>query len=913
MARAPVYDPKDQEPVTGPDLEQLEESPQTPAELLERIPTMSAKEGAEHDKHRGFSDTAKHLKKSEEPHGGGTSDSLYRKKDASHRSAEVMAEQTWVRRWILGKRGAVGGGVLGLLIGGLIWGFSILQGPFQFIHLAQSLAQFHLASQEDQADNRFSKMVRLIATRGDARETRVGALSSSYAGKIESKIKATGIQPDYQGVFKNFSGFVIDPNDEAAKRNFGDTPQKMKDYWEGKGVTLIDGDTMAGRPDLKGKLYAEGGGRFAGQSRVLVRRMLGEAGYSKIGSVVPARVFGKYGGVDWHPIRREFNRKSNETLTKMFERMKKSNEEELSKGAGALAPEDKSPEVPADENGDTAAQKNEKLKARDRLKDARAGVNDFLAGKTGTALGGGALGVGVACIIYSLDKQAGEIKYAQVVLPTMREGMKFVTLGHQVMNGEDVDQDQLSFYSQQFYGKDANGKKTSWTQARSIQAEEGQAQTGTDADETLKTINKGSPFSGINDVPGIKTVCSTGGQIVAGILGFGINVLSGDFFALASGVGQYFALGPVLDQAAKWLAGNAVSKFPVGADLGNEANFGVRLFANGQAVSHGGRKLSANEETQMKTLAAADAKVQFESHGIAYRLFSPEDRSSAVAKLIDNSSPSFSDNVGKLAYGFLSFSNSLASLSNIFGGAVHAATPAPYDYGFPAYGFSVEEMNDPNFANPYQNAQAAAQILNTNGSNYIDRVQKCFGVTLSKDSGVWDAQHTDVPDPYDSNNTGYDKHGCDDNSDMNWKKIRFFIFDTDTMKGVTCFEGDDQSCQDEGLVSADQGSSGPVDCNAGGFQPGDWNSVPAAFKAAIEAHAPNRSHPGVCGSYPNAHPSDPNKEFFGQFAYTDGKAALCTGADLGPQGGSQYPGHMCIGVKYRNPPDSGDTRVIPID
>ena len=106
---------------------------------------------------------------------------------------------------------------------------------------------------------------------------------------------------------------------------------------------------------------------------------------------------------------------------------------------------------------------------------------------------------------------------------------------------------------------------------------------------------------------------------------------------------------------------------------------------------------------------------------------------------------------------------------------------------------------------------------------------------------------------------------------------------------------------------------GEIDCSSGGFQPGDWSTVPDAYKAAVEAYAPPRTQSGGCGSYPNAHPSDPSKMFFGQCAYTDCKAVSCTGEDLGPRGGSQYPGRLCIGVKYRNPPNGGDTIIIPID
>lgn len=49
-----VYDRRGEKPITAPDLKQREEVSQTPAELLDRIPTMSDEEGREIDKKRGL-------------------------------------------------------------------------------------------------------------------------------------------------------------------------------------------------------------------------------------------------------------------------------------------------------------------------------------------------------------------------------------------------------------------------------------------------------------------------------------------------------------------------------------------------------------------------------------------------------------------------------------------------------------------------------------------------------------------------------------------------------------------------------------------------------------------------------------------------------------------------------------------
>src|SRR5262249_41353643 len=142
--------------------------------------------------------------------------------------------------------------------------------------------------------------------------------------------------------------------------------------------------------------------------------------------------------------------------------------------------------------------------------------------------------------------------------------------------------------------------------------------------------------------------------------------------------------------------------------------------------------------------------------------FDPDDPYSAVSKLIDHSSSSPAQNVSKLASSLFDVRNLFANLPNLFRLTQPAfAASTPYDYGFPAYGFSVAEMNDPRWENPYQNAAKVAKLLDHNydGGNagdpdgsvdFIARAHHCFDITIFRNQdGDWDISNDGMANPYD--------------------------------------------------------------------------------------------------------------------------------------------------------------------
>jgi hypothetical protein len=200
--------------------------------------------------------------------------------------------------------------------------------------------------------------------------------------------------------------------------------------------------------------------------------------------------------------------------------------------------------------------------------------------------------------------------------------------------------------------------------------------------------------------------CSTAGSIALGTLSLaldftGVGALVGQ---VGTGIVTSIASGPILNQIAHWLAGNAVDVTAVGADFGNNVNFGAKLAANDQAITAGGRALSHAEAGRLFAFENAQAQQDFQKHSIAYKLFNRYDEKSAISKLIDNTSPDPSQNIAKMGSMFLNFGHIFARVPTLFASTAHAASAEPYDYGFPTYGFSQDEMSDPTVENPYENA-----------------------------------------------------------------------------------------------------------------------------------------------------------------------------------------------------------------
>jgi len=725
------------------------------------------------------------------------------------------------------RRAMFGGGLIGTIIA-LVMFFTFASGPFQFIHIAQLLEQFHFAGLQSQQDDRFTKEVRLFrfASKGEIEKTRLSFLGNKFADKFETKLNASGLESSYSKTFGLFDGYVVDESSEKFKNM--DREQIKQYVKENYGVDAVDGGSIKGSaPEIKGKLVIDASNLGYIDNYKLTYGLLRESGYSKLSSAIGARYLCQRAACTsmLHPLTKKVGG-SKRSLEDWW-----NNRNTAAKEGGNSSIEGDTQEQ-QDKNGKTTAQQD-KLKTEIATDESSKLSPKDISLKLGSVSFAAA---GILCIAKSADSQAKDLKAGQIQV-LMRLAVESMGIGSQIQSGQDIDMSQLAQYDSLLSGTDSSGNKTSWADSESIQANLGKAKTGVAPDKTLTTVtNDGTPFDFVRVEP-LKTaldgVCSTAGQAIS-ILTGGIEGL-----VVAGASTILIQQTNLATDLAKWLAGNAVDVDAVGADFGNEIDYGAALASNAQAMLAGGSALSSSQAAALQSTTNTLAQEQFNNQSIPHKLFSPYDNQSLISKLIDSSSTSPKQNLAKMGSMLLNVKGVFSSIANLFGGHAHAAASTGYNYGFPTYGFSQADMTNPAYANPYSNAcyvVGCSEETQPNGSQpivgfltgssvdgapasptgqaYITRAEQCFGVLISQatvqtDSGPqtqWDVTSSsgDLPNPYDSSKY---PNNCADLSDQNWTRLRFFILDTETMNSMGCYAGDGTACTDIGFDSASDVSS----------------------------------------------------------------------------------------------------------
>jgi hypothetical protein len=144
-----------------------------------------------------------------------------------------------------------------------------------------------------------------------------------------------------------------------------------------------------------------------------------------------------------------------------------------------------------------------------------------------------------------------------------------------------------------------------------------------------------------------------------------------------------------------------------------------------------------------------------------------------------------------------------------------AQAASAYDYGFPEYGFSPDDLDNAATRNPYENADKVLPIIAQN-ETLRKRSEKCFGITISPDGNI--ASKEGVPSYVDINkDEGSPAGNCHDKSEA-WQRVRMYIFDTQLMEATSCRQGDDEACSNVGMGAASTTTPGNSNTTA---VPGD--------------------------------------------------------------------------------------------
>lgn len=825
------------------------------------------------------------------------SSSLFNETEEKSRSKKLVGK-------LATRRNGVIAGILGLSVGGLAT-FTILSGPLQFIHIAQQLQLFHFSPQEDASDDRTTKIARYIRHGGDTKKTRMNALGNAFADKIESRLNKTGIESSYNKAAYG-DGYIIDPAKIPAESEIGKfrdkSPQQIKEHF--KKTYGIDLEIKA-----NGVLFADAKNFSSKNYRNMTKAMLREAGYSKATAAIRARILSKRAGVSWHPIKK-LDKNILQSVAARRAKFQEDRQKRIDTGDSGVDTrqqsegknDDGSDKPPSDESNRTKADADKlTAEAKAAAAETKTGVkaadgpNAKLKAEVDVKIkalkvaGGVSAAIGLICLIRGIADEVDNMKHAKVVLPLMRLGMEAITVGNQVMTGQDIDMEQLGFLSEQL----SNDETGSWAAARSIKAELGEDLTGApDILEEAKIQTDSNVVSRfINSIPGAKGVCRAAGTWVGQAVTFAIDILSGPISAIGSTAISVVAGPKLISGLAGWLSGHPIDLTVAGADYGNYINYGARLAANDSIIAGGGRELTDREVAQLDGISRENRLAELQSMSLATRIFDPYESSSLVSKAIDSETANLvrTGNIAALGTRLLNVTGSLGKgFAGIFTGRAHAATTT-YEYGFREYGFSEKELNSDFVKNPFENAEVVSGLLEgPGGGTIVSRVKECFGITINTTElggvgGVTSAQ--EVPE---YKNIEKEK-GCA-SSDDDWLRVRFFIFDTQLMEATACFEGDSEACATSGLPDTT-----PVGTNPG-TTPGTTPTTPVS--------------PGTCAAG-TTKATGPNADgtFDGYVSGAKTPITLCSVDNLPVQAIDSDGDESTPGKKYYIPSSNGKALV----
>lgn len=693
------------------------------------------------------------------------------------------------------RRRTMAGWAVGLILSGGIGsaGLGVVGGQFQFIHAAQLMQQLHLEDGENEGDSTMMKIARYIRYRDTPEKTRLGVLQNKYADRIEKQFNTSGVESAYTPQLGYLDGYVLDKSqfkggafDEVAGKSDKEVKKYFKDTY---GVEVVTKD---------GKLYVAADQlKYRGNLRFM-DGVLRDAGARRVTRAVGIRVAATRGGVTFHPIK-NLDKKILKSAQARFAKWNENMKEYIKKGTNGAQiatkkqadEKDKVASKNADDIDNAAKDITESANDKSALKEKiSSGLNASAAAVTAAA---------IICIGHSIAVNFDNAQRSEITEPLERIGGSMIGVGNQTAFGGGSSSgqlaEQLGYYQTRMYNsKDG----TSWSDAESIRAETGQ-KGGPDINQGAKFGN--NPLQLLKDIPGIGSVCevleNTGTQVIL----FGVSFVGGPVGTVVQYVVGALALPPLIDAITDWLSDTNVDKEAAGALWGNYMNYGSRLLSNDAEVSTGGTLISDSETIERKQATAELNRQEFQSHSLAYRLFNLNDRRSLAGSFLDKQKPNAMANVASLAKGILNFGSTIASIpNNLFSNKVQAATIS-YNYGFGKVQVPESILDDPKLQNYLENvcivvgsekagckqSNYSGILQGDNGDKYIERAQKCFGDTISKDTG--DVQFgTKAPTLADIKDAD-----CKDNSE-DWRRIQAHINFSQTAESYACRYGNHQAC-----------------------------------------------------------------------------------------------------------------------
>ncbi len=676
-------------------------------------------------------------------------------------------------------------GFLGGLIVPAIFLYFILSGPMQFVQFAQFLQRAHFVSGQAFLAHRGSLLLKYARTADTPIERNMGYFGNKFADHADKKLRNAGIETEYNN--RRLQKLIIDPSTTKGKMALdkireGDfNTNELPKNSSGKVVIELDSGTGSAR-----------------QRRHTITAIGNVLDLGVINGAMTKRVLKLRAAVSFHPLK-NIARNADESLRDYRDRVKEEREKKIKTGV-QTGP--KSTTTGAEVDGEGNDITDPKIReaaeqANDITNDSGTPINEKVDKlKNNLTKGTGALGVvTMICAVKGLGDASGEVQKTNITEPLMRTGVEVSSIGSQIQaNNKNVNMDELGAHSEYLFD---DTTQTSWKDARSIQAEEGEELTGPDIVDSSRP-GKSKPWffakldSVLNPIPGANTACSAVNSTAGGfIISVGSVVLNsgGPFTAAlnaASEGGMYLASRVFMESILRWISGEQVNVAAAGADLGNNANYGYLLAANEASLSYGGAELS-----QPQVLVIDQERHQSEidrqkNQSYYARYIDPFNSQSLLANSMSRTVSRQTDSFATTMIGLpTNFMKDLSkNISSIWTPRSYAAET--YDYGFPEYGFSIDEIDDSRFQDPYENARQVEPHLEELNEKYGI---PCFGTTVDPNTFS-----------IDSNKNGSMEYGkipdeCKDRSNELLVRYRFYLADMTVANCTANYEGiDEEGC-----------------------------------------------------------------------------------------------------------------------
>lgn len=730
----------------------------------------------------------------------------------------------------------------------------VISGPLKLIQIGKMFEKFHMGPNQTSSNSRVGRVMEFYRTQNDPSKRNLGYIAEKVSGRMQETLAGKGVEigytaPDGKNT-RRMQSMTMDTSTTEGKRTF--------DSLKSAGFDLD-------APDTPGKVTLEFRGPDGDTASARVRRKALNAsidamGKGKISTIISKRMLRVRAGVDFHPLKNKA-RDATESYKDRKAKKKKERADQINNGADAgdkpiSGNESKDPEtgevLPEDSTG---AADSSNSTVNDTKK---ANTPELKKGMVQRLAGGGAAVVGVLCMMKDIGDQVPVYQHANMVLPAIRTGMEFVAIASQIQAGtygtasfpdleeirimsEIVDGTPLptqnpvaSIFFPKALAQEAPTEREiasskPFMNAESIERQNGIATGGQPLPADIDIANVGDKpalFDVIDNIPALGSVCGA----VEGVLKFFKKIpVFGSIIKAAEKVQEELIDGAlsvagtsmqdIMTGIVSWLAGDMLdAEVAAGAFAGGVADLGVYLAEKEQAVGMGGAELSSEDYAALQyeaweTRTFADSQKSFFT-----RTFDIRDPDSLIAQAVTktpslNSNTSIGQNLANLSGALV---GNVRNIGSIFSQKAHAQAPIFYDYGVPASGFSLKELDDELTADPSANADIVEPELARLNEDYSG----CFGTVIAPDTFTMTFEKS--PD--------YEKIGdpkCKDGSEM-LLRYRMYINDTVSTRAVACYEGlDEQSCEEMGIAGGEDigGTAGEFKTDASELSCDGWQKI----------------------------------------------------------------------------------------